>query len=185
MGTGPLDIFRAGGPAQGVSGAGRPQVGSLGPSSGRAGATGEGVLPRKARPGFRGLGLPPASHCARAWGPRRRPGRRFRDARPGSLAGRPRRGSARFSEWHVRLGPCQMPRWAEVRGRRHAGVQTGPWGLHGQSGALTFWPVAPSFLPLIVIVLGTAKLCIGCWHYKATLLFHSFIRSCVRSRGPY
>lgn len=79
MGPGPQDIFCAWGPAQGVWGAGGPQIGSLCPS-GWAGATrevehgGRGLLPRKARPGFRGLGLPAVSHCARAWGPRRRPG---------------------------------------------------------------------------------------------------------------
>lgn len=37
-------------------------------------ARGRVALPRKTRPGFRGLGRPAASHCARAWGPRRRPG---------------------------------------------------------------------------------------------------------------
>lgn len=132
MGTGPPDIFRAGGPAQGISG-GRPTPGWFSRPLLRAGGSYRrgGCFLEKPAQASAALAFPRRA-IVRAPGDRAAGrGRRFRDARPGSLAGRPRRGSARFSEWHVRLGPCQMPRWAEVRGGATLGSKPGPGGCTG------------------------------------------------------
>lgn len=137
----------------------RPHV--LSPLGGtrRGRAASEKTPPRLPRP--RGL---PASHCARARAAPAGAGEAFPGRWLGRLAGRPPRGRPHSPEWHVRLRPCQMPRWAEVRGGPTQGSKPGRGVCSGKPGALTSWPVV-SFLSLIISALLTAKLCAGLWNY--------------------
>lgn len=103
----------------------------------------------------------------------------FWDARLGSLAGRPRRGSLDSPSGTFAPGPAKCP--AGQMGVSGTAPRWGPNQALGFAVETRVHSLLGPFLPYIFLLIITAplsaKLCVGRRDYKDRFCFHSFIRS--------